>query len=121
MAFLSLFSWGALIIPILCGFAFELYVLQPLGGVPATRPIHFVLNQWCFGMLMVKILFSALLAGPETPIKRELNIIATRGLNFDILSFHRHVILPIISILSIVILIPKSFANVLNDLETAGN
>ena len=99
---------------------FELYVLHPLGGVLNTRSIYLILNEWGFGILLGKVLCSAILVGPETSIKRELDQIIIRGLSFDILSFHRHVIIPVISILSIVILIPKSFDNVLNDLETAG-
>lgn len=121
MAFLTLFFWGFLIIPTLLGVAFELYVLHPLGGVSSTVPVYLVLNEWSFGMLLVKILCTAVLAGPDTPIKRELNLILTRGLNFELLSFHRHVIFPVMSVLLMVILIPQSFANVFNDLETAGN
>jgi hypothetical protein len=120
LGFLTLFFWGFLTLPTLFGFVFELYVLHPLGGVPNTRPIYFILNEWGFGILLGKVLCSAILVGPETSIKRELDQIIIRGLGFDILSFHRHVIIPVISILSIVILIPKSFDNVLNDLETPG-
>ena len=117
---MTLFFWGILVVPILVGFAFELYVLQPLGAPAHTRPIYFVLHEWSFGMLLVKTLITILLVGPETSMKREINLIITRGLDFDQLSFHRHVIIPLISILLIIILIPKSLINVLNDLETAG-
>lgn len=117
---MTLFFWGFITIPTLLGFAFELYVLQPLGGVTDSRPIYLILHEWGFGILLGKVVCSAILVGPDTPIKRELNQIIIRGLSFDILSFHRHVIIPIISILSMVILIPKSFTNVLNDLETPG-
>jgi hypothetical protein len=91
-----------------------------MGRVPDTRPIYFILNEWGFGILLGKILCSAILLGPETPMKRELDQIIIRGLSFDVLSFHRHLIVPLISILSIVVLMPKSFDNMLNDLETAG-
>lgn len=115
-----MFFWGFLTLPTLLGFAFELYVLHPMGRVPDTRPIYFILNEWGFGILLGKILCSAILLGPETPMKRELDQIIIRGLSFDVLSFHRHLIVPLISILSIVVLMPKSFDNMLNDLETAG-
>ena len=112
--------WAGLAIPILFGFAFEIYVLHPLGIPAQHQPMYFVLTEWGFGMLLVKLLFTIVLAGPDSFMKREINLILTHGLNYDIFGFYRYIIVPLLAILSFSILIPKSFSNMLTDVETQG-
>lgn len=117
IAFLSLGFWGILLIPILMGLAFEIYVLHPLGVPEGSRQLYFILNEWTFGILLLKLFCSIILVGPDSFVKRELNQVFTRGLGMDIVGFYLRLVVPALGLVSSILIVPKTMMRVLDTLE----
>ncbi|KAJ3098980.1 hypothetical protein HDU97_003545 [Phlyctochytrium planicorne] len=103
--------WVGLVIPLLFGMIFQLYIVLPALSSREQTRIFFVLQDWALGAMYTKIMYTLILAGPDTDIRRALAAareqIREGGLNrFALHPFAMKAILPIVGICLVAIIPP---------------
>ena len=119
-AFTNLLFWGGLVIPILLGLLFELYVIHPLSVPDQAQPLYFILNEWTFGMLLLKLFTTLILVGPNNRIKTMLNQIRNRGLSVSVKDFYMNIVFPSLGLITVMLAVPRGIMRFAQMLESQG-
>jgi hypothetical protein len=121
IAFLNIFFWMGIVVPILLGAAFELYVLRAFGAPKHSVHLFFILNHWTFGILLLRLLLLAIQIGPETGLKRALSQLSQRGLLYSIKDFYKNIVVPLVIGSMLCMIAPKLIFLAGEKLRSQGN
>ncbi|KAI8800678.1 hypothetical protein BJ742DRAFT_66466 [Cladochytrium replicatum] len=96
------------VIPMLVGLIFELYVIQPFKGTREQTHILFLLQDWALGAVYVKVAHMLVLLGPENGFRRVVNDAtnARRIGDVRMAELTRVLLAPVIGMCLVVILMP---------------
>ncbi|KAI8837036.1 hypothetical protein BC829DRAFT_493270 [Chytridium lagenaria] len=103
--------WVGIVIPLLFGLIFQLYIVLPAMSSREQTRIFFFLQDWALGAMYTKIMYTLVLAGPDTELRRALgqarDQLRDGGLNRLVLrTFALKVIFPIVAVCTLIVLPP---------------
>ncbi|KAJ3340320.1 hypothetical protein HDU93_007161 [Gonapodya sp. JEL0774] len=100
-------AFVGIIIPLMVGIIFELYIITPLRSPRDQTPVNFVMQDYALGVVYLKIFYSLLLVGPETPLARSVKEARDAGFYaFDLARFVKNVLFPITATCLVLICAP---------------
>ncbi|XP_062500948.1 E3 ubiquitin-protein ligase MARCHF6-like isoform X2 [Corticium candelabrum] len=111
LRFLIAFLFLGIIIPLLLGLVFELVFIIPLRVPFDQSPVYFLWQDWAMGVLHTKIFCAGVLLGPNGRLKRAIEQMCHDGVqNIRLDLVIRHVAVPIISCLLLLLCVPYIIA-----------
>jgi hypothetical protein len=120
-AFINILLWMGVIVPILLGAAFELYVLRAFGAPKQSIHLFFILNHWTFGILLLRLVYVAIQIGPETSLKRAISQLSQRGLLYSMKDFYMNIVIPCVVGSLLCVFAPKFIVLAGEKLRSQGN
>jgi hypothetical protein len=92
-----LFVVVSLIMPLLIGLVFDLYVISPLQGLLHRSPIIFPILDWSTGAMTMRLLYNIQMMMPERPLARILTQAYNDGIDhMNLLKLTEEIFLPCI-------------------------
>ncbi|KXS21420.1 hypothetical protein M427DRAFT_142474 [Gonapodya prolifera JEL478] len=100
-------AFVGVIIPLMVGTIFELYIIMPLRSPRDQTPINFLVQDYALGVVYLKIFYSLLLIGPETPLARAVIEARDSGFHaFNLSRFTNNVLFPVTATCLVLICAP---------------
>ncbi|KAJ3316508.1 hypothetical protein HDU76_001746, partial [Blyttiomyces sp. JEL0837] len=123
---LFLVVWVGIVIPLLFGLIFQVYIVMPVMSSREQTRIFFVLQDWALGAMYAKILYGLVLAGPDTEFRRiltqardQLRDQGLRGLRLQ--QFAMKIVFPIVVFSLTVIIAPLALVHFLDSVTGSGS
>lgn len=96
LKFLFLFCVVGLILPLILGIIFNIYIVNPIQGTLRKTPIVFFILDWSTGAMAMRIAFNILAMAPERRITRLINQANAAGLaRMNVMELVKEIFLPI--------------------------
>ncbi|KAH9244286.1 hypothetical protein BASA81_018320 [Batrachochytrium salamandrivorans] len=106
MRLLHLAVCAGCVMPLLIGLAMDMYILIPFKGNQKSASIIFFVHDWATGVIVSRILYFIITAGPDNRIKRLIAETVALGLEQDFSPILHEVVYPVISVLFVLLPLP---------------